>query len=179
MAELSTVARPYAEAVFATAREDASGLEAWTVAMDEMATVSTSDALREAVNNPHVSKKESSKLFLSLLKTELNDSMKHFVELLFENGRFDLLSEINRQFKDLKDLHLGTACAEIVTAFPLEDETLKKLLVSLEKKFGHQLRPQVTVDQSLIGGVRVTVGDQVMDTSVQAQLAQLRTQMTS
>ena len=99
---------------------------------------------------------------------------QNFLELLIDNERLLLLPQIAEQFEILKHKHEGTALARITSAFPLEDAVVNELGASLEKKFGLKLKPEVTVDADLIGGVRVMVGDQVLDTSVQARLARMR-----
>jgi len=113
-------------------------------------------------------------LFLGLVKAPVSDSARRFVALLIENGRATALPEIAEQFNQLKNRLEGTALAEISSAFPLEDAQVQQLVGALEKKFGLKLKPTVTVDASLIGGVRVVVGDQVLDTSVRAQLDRMR-----
>src|SRR5690606_41106142 len=93
---------------------------------------------------------------------------------LIQNDPTLLLPYSSRQFYLLSHQHEGTAQADITSACPMPDEQLAQLVGGLETKFGLKLKPVVTVDESLIGGVRVVVGDQVLDTSVQAQLARMR-----
>jgi F-type H+-transporting ATPase subunit delta len=93
--------------------------------------------------------------------------------MLAENGRLALLPEIGAQFHVLKNAQEGAADANISSAFALSEAQVKDLTAALEKKFGRKLNPSVTVDQSLIGGVRVVVGDEVLDTSVRAKLQQM------
>jgi F-type H+-transporting ATPase subunit delta len=99
--------------------------------------------------------------------------------LLVENDRLLLLPDIAEQFAALRNRHDGTAQAEITSAFEMSDAQVQELVAALEQKFGLKLKPSVTVDPSLIGGVRVAVGDQVLDTSVQAQLARMRDQLAA
>jgi len=108
------------------------------------------------------------------LKTPLSIDARNFLALLVENGRLLLLPEIASEFLWLKNRHQGEADAEIVSAFPLADAQVAELVAGLEKKFGVKIKPVVSVDASLIGGVRVAVGDQVLDTSVRAQLDRMR-----
>ncbi len=174
MAELSTIARPYAEALFAAARDDQAGLASWSGLVSELAHVASQDDVREALTDPRLNTPQRIQLFESLVKTPLSAQARNFIELLISNDRILLLPQIAQQFEALKNQHDGTALAEIISAYPLTDQQLQELLVGLEKKFGLKLKPAVTVDSSLIGGVRVIVGDQVLDTSVQAQLARMR-----
>lgn len=174
MAELSTVARPYAEALFAVAKNDPAGLAAWSEAVNELAQLSNLNDVRDAMSDPQLERKTREDVFLGLLKAPLSQPMHNFVDLLIENDRLLLLPQIAEQFEALKNRNDGTAQADIISAFEMSDAQVQELIAGLEKKFGVKLKPVVTVDPSLIGGVRVTVGDQVLDTSVQAQLSRLR-----
>ena len=111
--------------------------------------------------------------FLSVLKSPVNNEAKNFINMLVENGRMSLLPEIGAQFHALKNAQEGAADAEITSAFELSDAQVKELVATLEKKFGRKLNPSITVDPALIGGVRVLVGDEVLDTSVRAKLQQM------
>lgn len=174
MAELSTIARPYAEALFATARDDQAGLASWSSLVSELANVASLADVREALTDPRLNAARRIDLFTSLIKTPLDDRARNFIEVLVSNNRILLLPQIAEQFELLKHQHEGTALAEITSAYPISDEQVQELVKGLEKKFGLKLKAAVTVDASLIGGVRVIVGDQVLDTSVQAQLARMR-----
>lgn len=174
MAELSTIARPYAEALFASARDDQAGLESWSDLVSELAQVAGQSDVREALSDPRLNAAQRTELFIGLIKSPLSANARNFIELLVSNNRVLVLPQIAEQFEILKNRHEGTAAAQIVSAFPLNDEQVQQLVARLEKKFGLKLKPVVTVDPDLIGGVRVAVGDQVLDTSVQAQLARMR-----
>ncbi|MCD0503995.1 F0F1 ATP synthase subunit delta [Bordetella petrii] len=174
MAELSTVARPYAEALFSAARDDKAGLSAWADQIAGLAQLAALPDVREAMSDPRLGDEQRVQLFAGLVKAELPQAVRNFVELLVANDRLLLLPIIAKQFVELKNRHEGTAQAEITSAFELSDAQVKELIDALETKFGLKLKANVTVDKSLIGGVRVAVGDQVLDTSVQAQLARLR-----
>jgi F-type H+-transporting ATPase subunit delta len=174
MAELSTVARPYAEALFAAAREDKAGLDFWAGLVNQMARAAANPDVRAAMSDPRIGDADRVRAFTGLLQGELPPAVHNFITLLVENDRLLLLPDIAAQFGALKNRHEGTAQAEITSAFELTPEQVKDLLAALELKFGLKLKPRVTVDSSLIGGVRVAVGDQVLDTSVRAQLARMR-----
>ncbi|NLC35865.1 MAG: F0F1 ATP synthase subunit delta [Alcaligenaceae bacterium] len=174
MAELSTIARPYAEAVFASARNDQATLETWSSLLSELAQLVGIDDVREAMTDPRLNASKRIELLTGLVKSPLSDAARNFVALLIENHRILALPQIAEQFEQLKNQLEGTALADIRSAFSLSDEQVQQLIAGLEKKFGLKLKPAVTVDPELIGGVRVVVGDQVLDTSVQAQLARMR-----
>lgn len=174
MAELSTIARPYAEALFASARNDQAALESWSSLLSELAQLVSIDDVREAMTDPRLNASKRIELLTGLVKSPLSDAARNFIALLVDNQRILVLPQIAEQFEHLKNQLEGTALAEIRSAFPLSDEQVQQLVAGLEKKFGLKLKPAVTVDPELIGGVRVIVGDQVLDTSVQAQLARMR-----
>lgn len=178
MAELSTVARPYAEALFELARDEGT-LTQWSELLTSMAQVVALRDVQEALNNPTLSHDQRYELFIGLLETKLSDKAQNFVQLLIRNERLLLLPAVAQQFEVLRHKLEGTALAEITSAFELSESQVNDLVAALEKKFGLKLKAEVTVDSSLIGGVRVKVGDQVLDTSVQAQLAHMRDKLVS
>ena len=175
MAELATVARPYAEALFRVAKagKESYSLAAWSDLVSELTQVGSHPEVQSFSHNPSVSDSEVEATFLSLLKSPLNDEAKNFLKMLVENGRISLLPEIGVQFHALKNAQEGAADADITSAFDLTEAQLADLVKTLEKKFARKLNPTVTVDASLIGGVRVVVGDEVLDTSVRAKLQQM------
>ncbi len=173
MAELSTIARPYAEALFACTRNEGT-LEQWSALLSEMAQVAGHPEVNKVLATPGLSNQQRYELFAGLMKTPLSDKARNFLELLVGNERVLLLPQIAEQFEVLKHQLEGTELAHITSAYELSQEHVNDLVAGLEKKFGLKLIPEVTVDAALIGGVRVMVGDQVLDTSVQAQLARMR-----
>lgn len=177
MAEIATIARPYAVALFRVAK--AGNLSAWSELVSEMAQVAALPVVEALAHNPNVSAKIIAETFLSVLKSPVNDEAKNFVGTLTENGRLTLLPEISAQFHDLKNANEGSADVEIISAFELTETQVQELTSTLEKKFGRKLHPMVSVDSSLIGGVRVKVGDEVLDTSVRAKLQQMHVALTA
>jgi F-type H+-transporting ATPase subunit delta len=177
MAELSTVARPYAEALFAVAKQG--DLGAWSKFVAEIAAVADHPSVQAVIADPKLSGDQIYALFSGVVKSALPKEAQNFLRTLVENDRLQLLPEIGRQFTHLKNLRDGVADAEIVSAFALADAQVADLVGALEKKFGVKLRPQVIVDASLIGGVRVTVGDETLDTSVRARLDAMRSVLTA
>lgn len=172
MAELATVARPYAEALFRVAK--VGNLPAWTELVSEMAQLGAHPDVKALAQSPSVSDSQVTDTIMALLKSPLTDEAKNLIAMLVENARVSLLPEIGAQFHALKNAQEGAADAEITSAFALSESQVGELLAGLEKKFGRKLNPTVTVDASLIGGVRVVVGDEVLDTSVRAKLQQMQ-----
>lgn len=173
MAELATIARPYAQALFRLAQSDPANLSAWSKFLTNAAQVASHPEMRALSHNPNVPSKQVASVLLSAVILPTSDEAKNFVNMLAENGRISLLPEISTQFHELKNQHEGAADADIFSAFDLTDVQRNDLVATLEKKFGRKLNPTVIVDPSLIGGVRVVVGDEVLDTSVRAKLQQM------
>lgn len=177
MAELATIARPYAEALFRVAQSG--NLAAWSELVSEMAQAAGNPDVQSFVSNPKLSNQQIVDTFLSLLKSKVTPEAKNFVGMLAENGRLTLLPEIGEQFHALKNAAEGSADALITSAFEMSDAQVRELIATLEKKFGRKLKPSVSVDNSLIGGVRVAVGDEVLDTSVRAKLQKMHTALAA
>jgi F-type H+-transporting ATPase subunit delta len=171
MAELATVARPYAEALFRVAQNG--DMAAWSDLVAELAQIGANPDLQAFASNPNVTSAQLAETIASLVKSPLNAEANNFIAMLSDNGRIALLPEIGAQFAVLKNAHLGAADATIHSAFAVSADQLNLLVATLEKKFGRKLNPTVEIDPSLIGGVRVVVGDEVLDTSVRAKLQQM------
>lgn len=177
MAELATVARPYAEAAFSVAQKG--DANAWSVSLHQLAELMRLPEVTEVASNPRVSRRQVADLLFGSLRPAPGAELKNFVEMLVENRRLALLPDIALQFDMLKNDSEGVADAEIASAFPIAEPALKTLVSGLERKFGRKLRPAVSIDPSLIGGVSVKVGDEVLDTSVRARLAQMQSALTA
>lgn len=177
MAELSTVARPYAEALFQVAKQG--DLNAWNDYVNELALVARDPQMQAAMSDPRLDDAQVYETFVGVLKTGLPPEGKNFVRTLITNDRLALMPEIARQFRHLKNLQDGIADATIASAFAMHDEQVANLVAALEKKFNVKLRAHVEVDPALIGGVRVTVGDEVLDTTVRARLDRMRAALTA
>jgi F-type H+-transporting ATPase subunit delta len=177
MAELSTIARPYAEALFATCK--GGDLNRALADVEALAAVAGDARVRSIALSPNVTDAQLKDVLLGAAKGGLSDTVRNFVSTVVENGRVDALPEVARQFRLLKNSAEGKADATIESAFDLTDAQVADLTAALEKKFGVKLKPVVTKNAALIGGVKVTVGDQVLDSSVRAQLDQMRNALTA
>jgi F-type H+-transporting ATPase subunit delta len=178
MAELSTIARPYAEALFAAAR-GAGSLDAWLAGSDELAALVRHPQVAEIVADPKLGGAQVLDLLTSLLKSPLPAEGHNFLQMLVDNDRLAALPEIARQFRALKNASEGVADCLIESAFPMPESEVADLVAALSRKFGLKLKPEVRVDASLIGGVRVAVGDHVLDTSVKTRLSQMQAALTA
>ena len=170
MAENVTIARPYAEAAFQLARE-AGALPAWADALGYMAAAAADPAVRQLLTDPTRTSIDRGFLFLAAVPGDLTEEQRSFVRVLAQNNRLSLLPEVSEQFVSLKNDHERNAVAYISSAFPMDDATVARLLADLEPRFGRRLEARVSVDKELIGGVKVAVGDEVIDASVRGKLA--------
>ena len=177
MAELATVARPYAEALFRVAQTG--DMAGWSNLVSELGNIGANADVQGFARNPNVKPTEVADAFASMIKSPITAEATNFIAMLIENGRISLLPEIAAQFAVLKNAQEGAADAHVTSAFDMSSEQVAALVASLEKKFGRKLNPTVTVDPSLIGGVRVVVGDEVLDTSVRAKLQQMHVALAS
>jgi F-type H+-transporting ATPase subunit delta len=173
MAENVTLARPYAEAAFKLARE-AKALAPWKDALDRMALAAADADMRALIANPKLSSAQVAQVFLDVAG-KLSEQQKNFVQVLVANERLALLPEIHKLFVQLKNEEEGVKDARITSAFALDDAALKKLVAELEPRFNCKLNPSVNVDPELIGGVKIAVGDEVIDASVRGKLAAMAT----
>jgi len=174
MAENATIARPYAEAVFGLA-EDARALPRWAEALAAMARVAANPELQAWVDHPKLNARQIYDLFLSLCPEELPTELRNFARLLIANDRLSLLAEIREQFMELKNRREGVVEAEIRTAFRLDNAQISALVAGLERRFKRRVQPRVAIDKGLIGGVRIVIGDEVIDGSIRGKLEEMAT----
>ena len=174
MAEPSTVARPYAEAVFKLA-DAANALGKWSEMLGAMALVAQDERVRRAVADPNLSDEQVAGLFISILSGRLSGEAENLLRVLARNKRLELLPEIRAQFEALKNEREGVVEAEVHSAFELSEAQVADLVQRLEKNTGRKLRATVRIDKELIGGVKVMLGDKVIDGSARSQLAALET----
>ena len=179
MAELATIARPYAEALFkasAPAGTDLSGTVAW---VEEVAAIAANPQLRQLAANPRVTADQVFDVITGIARTTLPDAARNFLRVIIDNGRVDALPEVAAQFRALVNQRSGSSDAVVFSAFPMDGAALAGLDAALEKRFGRKLNVTVQQDESLIGGIRVVVGDEVLDTSVKARLEQMKAALTA
>jgi F-type H+-transporting ATPase subunit delta len=172
MAEPSTIARPYAEAVFRLA-DGARKLEDWSAMLAALAQVTQHERVRVAIADPSLSAAKAAGLYISILAGNLSAECENFLRVLADNRRLALLPAIHAQYEVLKNERQSTVEADIQTAFELTSAQLADLVVRLEKSTGRKVKARVSVNKDLIGGVRIGIGDKVIDASARAQLAAL------
>ena len=179
MAELATIARPYAEALFKACVDKGADLNSTVAWVEELAAIAANPQLRQLADNPNVSGTQVFDLITGVAKSALPETARNFLRVILDNGRLDVLPEVAAQFRSLVNSKSGSSDAVVFSAFPIADAALAELGASLEKRFGRKLNLTVKQDDSLIGGVRVVVGDEVLDTSVKARLEQMKAALTA
>jgi F-type H+-transporting ATPase subunit delta len=172
MAEVVTIVRPYAVAAFKLAKEK-NALAHWSEMLGFAAAVAADPRMQAYIENPEVTGAELEKTFLDLVGSQLDEAGKNMVKLLVEYGRLGLLPEVAAAFEELKAQDEGVLEAEITAAATPTDAEVKALVKRLESKFGKKIEANVKVDPEIIGGVKIIVGDTVIDASVRGQLQEL------
>ncbi len=177
MAELATIARPYAEAVFRIAKQG-NALPAWSDALNLIATVYQDPQMQVAMANPKVTSADIEKLLLAICGERINGVARNLIQLLMHNRRLSVLSEIRELFEQLKLEDEGKLDAKISSAFPMDDAQRDQVVVLLSSRFKRKINATVTVDPDLIGGIKVEVGDKVWDASVRGRLQTMAATLT-
>ena len=175
MAEIATIARPYAEALFKAAGTHA---EALSREIGALAAVAADEGLRQHADNPKVDADEVFGLIGGVVGT-MSAQAQNFLRAVLDNGRLAALPEIATQFRALVNARSGVSDARIESAFPIEPVALGEVVTVLERRFGRRLNATVVVRPELIGGIRVVVGDEVLDTSVSSRLQQMKVALTA
>ncbi len=177
MAELATIARPYAEALFKAA--GSGDKAALALQVQSLAAVAADAQLRQFADNPKVSAEQVFELITSVARIALSDAAQNFLRTIIDNGRLAALPDMAAQFHALVNASSGISDATIYSAYPIDAGQLSDVVVLLEKRFGRRLNASVVQEPELIGGIRVVVGDEVLDTSVRARLQQMKLALTA
>jgi len=178
MAEISTIARPYAVAAFKLAKEQ-NALAKWSEMLG-FATAVVNDAQMNAyIQDPKVVSSDLEAAFLKVSGDNLNENGQNLIKVLVEYGRLAILPAITHAFEELKALDEGTLEAQIIAAAKPSAAEVKDLVKRLEAKFGKKIEASVSVDPEIIGGIKIIVGDTVIDASVKGQLQNLAYTLTA
>lgn len=172
MAELATVARPYAEAVFRAAQEKGA-LGRTSEGLAFVAAIARDAQMRAVLMNPKVNSAQKKEIFATVAGERLDEITRNLVSLLVDNHREVLIGDIAGQFEELKREHEKVVSARITSAQPLSSEQRDAIVAALEKRYGKKVEAELDVDPQLLGGARVQVGDQVIHASVRDALAQM------
>ncbi len=176
MAEFATIARPYAEALFKASKSDVGATAAW---VGTLKTIAENQQLQQFAINPNVTNAQVFDVIAGVAKVDLPEIARNFLRTVIENGRLSALPEIATQFHALMNSQSGSSDATVYSAFPIDSAALVGVTASLEKRFGRKLNVTVAQQPDLIGGIRVVVGDEVLDTSVKARLEQMKVALSA
>ncbi|MDP9044846.1 MAG: F0F1 ATP synthase subunit delta [Pseudomonadota bacterium] len=177
MAELATLARPYAEALFQVAERG--DLKQAAAELEALAAVASRPELRQFADAPSALPAQVFDVITAVAGVPLGEASKNLLRTVIENGRLSVLPEIAAQFHALASERSGVSDATVYSAFPIEPGPLAEVVAALERRFKRKLNAQVQVQPDLIGGIRVVVGDEVLDTSVRARLEQMKAALTA
>jgi F-type H+-transporting ATPase subunit delta len=177
MAELATIARPYAEAVFRLAKQG-NTLSAWSDALNLIASIYEDPQMQAVMANPKVASADIERLLLAICGEHIDGVARNLIQLLVHNRRLSVLAEIRELFEQLKLADEGKVDAIISSAFPMEDAQRNQVVNLLSTRFKRKINATVTVDPDLIGGIKVEVGDKVWDASVRGRLQTMAATLT-
>mgnify|MGYP005989543603 FL=1 len=172
MAELITLARPYAKAAFEYARAD-KALDAWSSSLAVAASVVQQATVEELLNSPTVTSKQKAATLFDVCGEELDEKVKNFIAVMADNKRLTLLKEVQEIFDDFKSQQEKFADITVSTAFALDTNVERALAEKLSKVVVREVSLSTDIDKSLIGGVVISAGDMVIDGSVRGRLAKL------
>jgi len=174
--EYSSIARPYSEAAFSHAVEKGA-LDNWSDMLAFLAAVVSDATLSNMLGNPALDRAKTEKLILDIVDGKLNDEATNFVKLLVANKRLAVLPEISAQFEALKNAQAGAIDVMVTSAFEMDDAQISAVVNALKKKFNSEINISTETDESLIGGIKIRAGDQVIDGSIKGQLQKLANEL--
>ncbi len=172
MAQLITIARPYADAAFVNAKETGQLVET-SQELVNLAMIANDANMKELVSNPSSSLKDVMEVFTSVMGKSLSKEGQNLLTVMAENKRLAILPEVSTLFEALKDTEEKRVRATVFSARKLTADQNKKLSTALNAKFDAEVEITTEVDTSLISGIKVIVGDWAIDGSAQAQLNKL------
>jgi len=175
MAELATIARPYAEALFKATQSELAATADW---LDELAAVAANAQLLQFADNPKASHQQVYDLITGVVKHKASAVAQNFLRTVIDNGRLGVLPEVAAQYRAHLNAQSGSSDALVYSAFDIDAAALASIGDVLQKRFGRKLNLTVKLAPELIGGIRVVVGDEVLDTSVKARLDQMKVALT-
>jgi len=170
--EATTIARPYAEAVFNRAVESGD-LDNWSEMLSLLAAVATDPAMSGLMTHPKLDKGQVADIVFDVCGKKLSAEGRNLVKLLVENGRLNLLADIAGMYEELKNQHQGALDVHVTSAYAMDAAQERQIGEALKKKLGRDINITSDQDPELIGGVKIRAGDLVIDGTVQGQLSQL------
>ena len=178
MAELTTLARPYAKAAFEYARA-AGQLQLWSEGLALVATVSQEETVSKLLNAPGLTSQAKLAELLAICGEDIDAKVKNFVSVLADNKRLELLADVSALFEHLKAQQEKSVDVDVITAFELADAQQQQLAKALSTKLDREVNLVNSIDKSILGGALVRAGDTVIDGSVRGRLVKLAEAMNA
>ncbi|WHP04423.1 MULTISPECIES: F0F1 ATP synthase subunit delta [Acinetobacter] len=176
MAELLTLARPYAKAAFGFAA-DKGNLDSWSTLLQKLSLMMLDHDFSAYINQPRFTDVDRVNAIWEVIGDKHSQSVKNFITELSRNDRLALLPAISAEYEQLKSQNNNTVEVEIESAFPLDATQEHILAHALEKRFNKTVHVTVSVNPALIAGVVIRAGDQVIDDSALNKLEKMRTRL--
>ncbi len=172
MAELITLARPYAKAAFEYARAE-KALDTWSSSLAVVAGVVQQPEVLELLDSPTVTSEHKAATLFELCGDELDEKVKNFIAVVADNKRLALLAEVQKLFENFKAQQEKFSDITVTSAFALDNAVEKALSEKLSKVLESEVSLSTEIDKALIGGVVIRSGDTVIDGSVRGRLNKL------
>ena len=176
MSELLTQSRPYAEAIFDIAKEE-QALDAWVSDLSIVVSSMQEDAVKILINSPDLSQRNKAEIFTSLFEGEISKKVSNFVLVIGQANRINLLESVLESFKRLVALEKNQKNVMVASSYSLEQDQLDKIQTALQKRTGSEINISTHLDKSLIGGIKISYEDQVIDLSLKNKLEALKAQL--
>jgi F-type H+-transporting ATPase subunit delta len=177
MADIITIARPYAEAAFRLAHEK-SAFDQWSGMLKLLDAVVQDERVARCIGDPKMSAEQLENLILGICGEQLDGTGRNFVQILIHNDRLTVVPSIRDQFEQLRLEQEGVLEAQIHSAFAIDAAQTDVIVKKLEAKYQRKVRAEVSVDPRLIGGVKIVVGDKVFDATVRGKLDAMSAALT-
>ena len=176
MSELLTQSRPYAEAIFDIAKEEQT-LDAWVSDLSIVVSAMQEEAVKILINTPDLSQRNKAEIFTSLFEGEISKKVSNFVLVIGQANRINLLESVLESFKRLVALEKNQKNVMVASSYSLEQDQLDKIQAALQKRTGSEINISTHLDKSLIGGIKISYEDQVIDLSLKNKLEALKAQL--
>jgi F-type H+-transporting ATPase subunit delta len=177
MAEPVTIARPYAEAAFRLGR-DSGSLEQWSEMLALLDAITSDPQAQAGMDDPNVTREAVERFIFGIAGERLDGHARNLVQVLIQNGRLELVPHIRTLFEEQRREHEGVLEVRIVSALPMSDDEVRELVRGLETKYRRKVSAKVDIDRELIGGVRLLIGDKVIDATVRGRLDAMAVTLT-